>query len=450
MRRMFATGCATLGLVACPHPALGATGDETIAAACKSGENLDLERLANAILAASGHYPYELGETSRLVPVFNSIRTKTELTSIERKVRSEILKVEAILDGVPPPGSSTKVTLLNQTPLPERPANGGWLYAGFAWNFKCDGEVETPDPFGIAEFEKREDVQPRFAIRGSVEELAKTGKDIKSAGAAMLAFNRTRSILDDGSRKTDTKFSVNGVAGLLLSDPESDQTVHAYAGYSLSRARTRPRPQLNPGATEAEGDTNALELGFTGFGQLIPQFGGKYDSLWITGSASYIHDFAKDSDIGRLRLELDPTFSPDIGLCGVGSYKQLDASGKVFGRCSIQFQIEGAHVFDAGRAQFGAKDEFLAIGPKLGYTIFAPTFAKDGKKDGVIASVGYRHLWKIAGDLPAIDRLDAKIAYRIWTKSGLGFDIGLTYAKGTNDKSYIKEDILDLGVGVVF
>lgn len=42
------------------------------------------------------------------------------------------------------------------------------------------------------------------------------------------------------------------------------------------------------------------------------------------------------------------------------------------------------------------------------------------------------------------------IAYRIWTKGGLGFDIGLTYAKGTNDKSYVKEDILDFGVGVIF
>lgn len=68
----------------------------------------------------------------------------------------------------------------------------------------------------------------------------------------------------------------------------------------------------------------------------------------------------------------------------------------------------------------------------------------------MIASLSYRYLLTLSGPEPNIGRFDATLKYRFWLDDGLGVDLGLTYGRGRESKTYKYEDKLDVGFGVLF
>lgn len=47
-------------------------------------------------------------------------------------------------------------------------------------------------------------------------------------------------------------------------------------------------------------------------------------------------------------------------------------------------------------------------------------------------------------------RFDASVKYRFWLPNDLGLDVGLTYGKGRETKTYKDEDKVEIGLGVLF
>ena len=280
---------------------------------------------------------------------------------------------------------------------------------------------------------------PRFAIRATPEELWLTGDDARSAGALTLGFERTRSILEDGTRKTDTSFSIAGTLGYRIS-PRESTSGHAFlfATYDLQRDRTRPRPVLGPDERESDGDTNALAVGLDAtlisWGRL---------PVDLNFQASTVFDFANDASRLRLRAIATPGIDRSIGLCRIGSF----TGGPLRRRCEFAAEIEAAHVLRRGRTELGDFDNFLALGGRASFELFLPT---SGDDTGFLGSVQYRFLPVIHGAPDDIERFEARLAHRFWTSESIGVDVGVTYTRGTNELSFEDEDVLTLGLGIVY
>jgi hypothetical protein len=61
-----------------------------------------------------------------------------------------------------------------------------------------------------------------------------------------------------------------------------------------------------------------------------------------------------------------------------------------------------------------------------------------------------RWLPTITGRAPDVHRFDASVKYRFWLPNDLGLDVGLTYGKGRETKTYKDEDKVEIGLGVLF
>lgn len=290
-----------------------------------------------------------------------------------------------------------------------------------------------------------------FAVRATPEDLWLTGDGVRTAAAFNLGFERTRTILEDGTRKTETSFSIAGTAGYRISR-ESSSWGHAYlfASYDLQRDRTRPRPTLGPGESESDGDTDALAVGVDALVQTWGQVPIDFDF-----QASTVFDFANDARRLRFRAIATPGFAarrredqrprsgPNLGLCHLGSF----TPGPLRRRCVIAAEVEAAHILRRGTSEIGDYDTFLAIGGRASFEAFLPT---SGEDTGFLASVRYRLLPVIHGGPDDIERLEARLSHRFWTATGAGLDVGFTYTRGTNELSFEDEDVLTFGLGLVY
>ena len=230
--------------------------------------------------------------------------------------------------------------------------------------------------------------------------------------------------------------------------PGSSRDFHTYlfATYNLDRDRTRPRPTLAPGATEGDGDTNALALG------LDAHVGGCLGGcsrglpMDLTLQAGPVFDFAHDASRLQFRALLYPRPDLDLGICRVSSF----SAGPLRGRCEAGLDVQMAHVLKRGTTELGNYDTFIAAGVRLGARFFLPTRAGEDADTGFLASVNYRFLPVIEGPGDNIERLECKLAHRFWTGGNAGIDVGFSYTRGTNELSFEEEDKMTFGFGLVY
>ena len=301
-----------------------------------------------------------------------------------------------------------------------------------------------PEPTQTGEMEDYS-AGAEFAIREKPEELAMVGKERRGAGSFGLALERTRTRQEDGSTKTATDFSINGTAGVRLSSAKSARTTsYLYGRYELQQARTKPAPTLAPGASQSDDDTDVLETGFTLSTDLMSNE-SKF-KLFVDAQAAAVFDFANDAQRLKLRALIRPALDVSLGLCGLGSYELLSSSLGLMGRCRFNFDVEAAKILKRGSSPIGDFDSFLAAGGKAEFEALLPT----GEAMDVVGSVAYRFLPVLHGGPDEIERFEASLKYRFWTRSQLGLDLGFTYTKGTNELSFEHEDVLTFGLGVIF
>lgn len=318
--------------------------------------------------------------------------------------------------------------------------------------FSSDGIERTlvcgpaePTPSLVESWEKQ-DSTFAIALRGTPEQLPLIDDDRKGTDGLAFLYERTRSKLDDGTKKTDTTIKLSGTLGFRITGPQDPDTVYLYGRYELSKQRTRPAPVLTPPATESDGDTDTLETGVTVRTELLGN--NSQSKLFVSGSGGMVFDFAKDAQRLHAKLLFTPAvpaklFNP--GVCGLGSYN--DFIGALKARCNLQIEVLGAAVLKRGALKPGDYDSFLLIGGRASFELFA----KVGKSMAVVAGVNYRLLPIIAsGDVKKIERIDATVKYRFWTPQNVGIDVGFSYKKGTNEVSLKKEDILSFGLGVIY
>jgi hypothetical protein len=285
---------------------------------------------------------------------------------------------------------------------------------------------------------------PLVSVRSTPEELALVGDDRHGAGAFALAWDRTRSTLDDGTRKTDTSLKVNGTVGVRITPATSANAVsYLYGRYALSHARTRPKPVLAPGASESDGDTDALETGILFQKQIMP--GKDRFKLFLNLQAATIFDFANDASRVKIGALLRPVLATSLGVCGLERYARPLPGTALRTRCGFQLEVLGAEVLRRGTTPLANYDSFLAAGGRGTFEAFLPT--ADGME--LAATVRYRFLPVLHGAPRRIERLEAELKHRFWTASDVGIDVGFTYIKGANEVSFEKEDILSFGLGII-
>jgi hypothetical protein len=284
--------------------------------------------------------------------------------------------------------------------------------------------------------------ESKLRLRKDSASLKLTGDDRQEAGAATVSFKSERTLQADGSSKRDTTFNLKGVLGYALSESDN-KSAFAYVGYELNRVRTKPAPILVAPATERDGDTELLKVGFFGH----TAFGEKLN--WVTSvDTAYLFDIAKKSERMRASVALVPALPFDnLGICGVGA---LNSTRKtlikgVQGKCTFTGLFEVNHIFKAGSADFGAKDEFVQVGGKATIDLLL-----SGKfESGFFAGAEYRYLDTVHGGAPAIDRFTGHLKYRHWLND-VGFDVGLELVDGTNPDSFVDENIIQLAFGIIF
>lgn len=458
---------APLTLLA-PSPAFAALppidAKAVIQAACQNnaGREISVERLGKMLFIATGHLPDEVladprnlmqqlkdvsgSSQHQISPIAQTSNLRSaELADLSGVLYYGIQDLEKYLD--------SKIVASDKdigATIENAPSGRQWLFVTPGWKIKCDGDIKPPTNF-VEDF-RDADIYPQFVIRKSTEDFGKIGDDWKKeVGAFGIGLTRTRTILDDGSRKTDQSLKVDGAVGFRLSPPKTKTPSWLYASYSLNKDRTSPPPTLAPGAAQSDGDTNALELGFAlamGSTYSRPTADPESDraiNLDLTGSVSYIRDFAKKSSVGKFQYQVDLGLPVSLGICDVGKYEEIIDG--IYTRCSLQVQAQAVDIWKGGEAVFKDVDQYLAAGGSVKIIAFAPTSTKD---DGIVGSLSYRHLAVSSKSLDDIKRLDASLGYRLWITNGPGIDIGFSYNKGENDKSLEDEDILKFGIGLIF
>ncbi|WCM27518.1 hypothetical protein NDN01_00860 [Sphingomonas sp. QA11] len=285
-----------------------------------------------------------------------------------------------------------------------------------------------------------------ISLRATPEELGMLGDERRDAGAVSLAFDRTRSTLDDGSRKTDTNLAISGTLGIRLTSPTSARSIsYLYGRYDLSHARTHPAPALAPGASQSDGDTDALETGIL----LHTQLTGETSDfkLFLDTQAGAIFDFANDASRVKLSGLLRPVApGTGIGLCDFERATMLIPQIGLKTRCRVQLEIQAAEVTKRGTTKLGSFDTFLAAGARGEFEAFLPM----SDKTELLGNVKYRYLPVLHGAPDKIERLEAQIKQRFWTSYNVGIDVGFTYANGTNELSFEHENKLTFGLGIIY
>jgi len=460
IRHTLLSSAALLVLAAIATPSRAAVStppSAIIPRACDrlGGDDIDQVRLGQALLIEAGVLPSEFvaDELGAATPGLSpnqaferALIRKLGLISIGQATYRDSDRTMVIRNAI----WALEVSLRASVGVEAAPLRLSALPTGPRWLFQSESPTWTmrcKDAPRVTIVEELEEGNPprAFAIRAKPEELALTGRDARAAGAFSLGVERTRTVLDDGTNKTVTAFSVNGTVGLRLSGPTAPTATFAYARYSLQRSRTTPAPVLAAGTSQGDGDTNALETGLLIDTELL---GNESEfKLFANTQVSITFDFANDSSRGRLRSVIRPAF-PDRSLliCRLGSY-EIFREGAVRTRCGLQVEVEAARVFEQGRTPLGNYDDFLAIGARGSFELFVPTAGQPGV--GLLAGVSYRRLEVLHGPFDRISRVEAQFKHRFWTTAGPGIDLGISYVRGRNEVSYERENVLRFGIGIV-
>lgn len=445
--RHFTLACAAsvVAISAAPE-AQAQIGGAVFARACmgKGGDKIDRADIAEALLIEAGISPSdfisEVAETVGSPAVTNDALLVTGVRAVRANpndrrfsdINSGMNDIDDVLNNGPSgiivenPGGQ-RITVFTDAPP--------------SWQITC--KVADPDE----PITRLPTAPPRFAIRETPEELWLGGQEARSAGALSLGFERSRTELDDGTRKTETSFSVAGTAGLRLTRPGSPfGHIYLFANYDLQRDRTRPAPVLGAGESQGDGDTNALAIGFDG--ALRFPLGGNAAETYIglNLQTSAVFDFANDASRLRFRAIVTPHPRWDLGLCRLGSF----SAGPLRARCEFSAEVQIAHVTRRGTTELGNYDTFLAAGGRAGIDFFLPTQGEDSPDTGFLGSVRYRFLHVLHGAPDDIERLEIKLAHRFWTAGNVGIDVGFTYTRGTNELSFENENKLTFGLGLIY
>lgn len=285
-----------------------------------------------------------------------------------------------------------------------------------------------------------------FRLREKPEDLVLTGDKLKKAASATIGYKRERTILEDGSVRNESSISFKGALGYPLLE-DGDKSLFIYGGYEFQRLRTNPPPQLTPPASQRDKDTEILQVGAFGGAP----FGESWYASYITTSASYVYDAVKKSERLRMKADLTPSFgSPDIlGVCAIDRF--ISESRSILplsGRCNLTAMWEVNHFLDRGNVVKNVNNEFVLGGFKASIDFRPKTGG--GKKSGVVAGTSYQFQKSLAGNAKDIDRFQAYLKYRYWTEIGLGLDFGFDFVDGTNPDSFVDENRLQLGFGLLF
>ncbi|MGR4865378.1 hypothetical protein [Caulobacter sp. LARHSG274] len=418
-----------------------------ICAGIEPGKSVDYREFAAAVAAAAGVTPADLNPTDKAMSVADY--NQAALVLLRNR---EVQRRPAVTANILALVADTEDLLADNSPTSAEDAGLKVEGAGHGsnWLFQPDNQRLTCVGKGPPKVEDQY-IKPikrsRLALRGKVEALGLIGEERKTADAFKFGYKREISEQDDGSSKTDRTETFDGVLGLRLSPDTWTAPVFAYADYSLSRARKKPEPPLDPGKAVDDDDTNAWELGFSTAGQLF------YDqalsrSVLVDARIGWVSDDIKASRRAVVGLGATPGFAIADGKpCGLGGFAPQTLGVLKFRvRCRIRFEAEASYVDEAGKADFKTYGKFLAGGATIGFDIAPPM----GDDAGIITSVSYRYLPVISGRAPDVHRLDTTVKYRFWLENGLGLDLGLTYGKGRETKTYKDEDKIEAGVGVLF
>lgn len=300
-------------------------------------------------------------------------------------------------------------------------------------------------------------------LRGNTDALTATGTELKSADAAVIGYNRTRTFEDDGSRKQTNEISVNAVLG-AVKEFNPNLAVTGYVGYERKQSRVKPTPALVPPATERDGDTDILTLGV--LGEAYVPLGGKDQpwatSLRLTFSGSYLFDWVKDSERVRgeftaglfHRAPIDVTLTqrkkrkPLLGICDLGGYSHIAAG--VWTRCDVQAIVTYNQVTRQGSLTPSGNDHFGHAGGKASVSVF---LGDPSEKSSFFLGADYLYQLRYAGDpteIPDIRRHSVTLGHRWWQSKGFAIEVKASLTDGINPASFADENALTLGFGLIF
>lgn len=411
---------------------------------------LPLHRLAEALLIQAGYPPSRILPQEALAPeayrdrLLAAIRGDDPVVidpAARRKLNQHILKLEQEIG--PKSHVSEKARGMKVTVGKPSEPSLNWLFsASNPVELACmPAKLPSGTAMDYVETQRKTEV-PRFGIIKKVEDLGLAGNDRKKAEAASVGLKRVRTEEDDGSRKTTTSLTFDGTVGLRLTGQYSKtRSAFAYANYTIARERVKPAPPLDPGKERDDNDTHGLALG--GLVDDIP-----IGPIAIVPSASYVFDFVKHSRRGVLSARIDFGWNMvDLGFCSLGGLRPISIGGiDLRTQCYLGAQVDYSHVFKVGEADFKKRGDFLSAGPVIGIDLAPPIF----EGSGVVGSLRYRYLPTISGTAPDVSRWDASLKYRWWLPAGGALDIGFTYKRGEELKTYTNEDSLELSFGVIF
>lgn len=334
----------------------------------------------------------------------------------------------------------------DQVGLAARPAGpdrlGSWLFRDEVELFcfkrpAAPGDAERPLP-----------PAPRsvLRLRRTPDDLNATGARRLVAGAAQANWRRDRTELDDGTSRRDTTLGIEATLGIMLTETAPRRGAYVFAEYDLQRARTSPPP---PGVDQRKKDTDLLQLGLTGH-RLVGWQEGLPVSLLVTGTGSVLFNRVDDSERLRLEMTATPGFRhARLPFCSIGYFGPVGLG--LGGRCTIAVRGQYNHVLDRGTAAMAPTDDFFLGGGQVGIE-FAPMSNRGIRgESGIIGGVNYRYEHAFSGDVPSIERLTASLKYRHWMRgNSFGVEFGFDYVDGTNPKSFVDENRIGFGVGLIF
>lgn len=428
MSRIIGTGLAGVVLVShAPAAAQPMSAEQvvsrTLARACqeRAGQTITRGELAEA-LVVEARPKRGLREQAAVAEALAGGHSPTDVPPSFYRYVSELQRSLAR------PGSSA-AKALRVEPAPAEPTEGQtpmWLFRSGDITLTCAGPRADDDP-GFAE------VGP-IVVRGSVEALDDVGDDRVAAAAAQVGFQETRVTDLDGETTRTEAVTVDATIGLAIGT--TDRHGMVYADYSRNRTETRT------GTDAAEVDNvEALELGLFGSTRIARV-------ARATGRIAVTFDEVTEAQYLRGNLRLLP-ITGGRGLFCLNRFRTFRDFG-IRVRCTLSGEAELRLVLDEGRAEIGDTDVLAAFGGSVGLDFARSLDRNTGDpRPGLVGSVRYTYLANVEGPLPDIDRLDASLSYRWWI-GDLGFDVGITYADGTERKSFADENRFGFRIGVLY
>lgn len=167
--------------------------------------------------------------------------------------------------------------------------------------------------------------------------------------------------------------------------------------------------------------------------------------IGLFGQFGFIRDRISNARRARLRFGFQPAPHIDLGLCTTDGFGDILGSG-LGGRCLATVETEISYVFALGRADFLSRGEVGGVGGKVQYDLSAPI----GGGAALVTSLSYRRVPTIIGRAPDLRRLEGAIKYRFRFAQVIGVDLGLTGGRGTEPRSLMQENKLQVGLGLTF